>query len=192
MKILRFDLSSRVLHWSHALFFLWLLLTGIHLFLTPKSLLGNPLIKMVHLYASIPFILIPAMSYILGSMSMRKDIEELMSLKSDEIKWFFGFPKNTQINSKFNPGQKANFIVTLFIIIGLSISGSIVWMKSMFSVGFVELNFMVHDFLAELSIILISGHILFALYHSESIRGIIYGIVDEEWAKKHYQYYIKK
>lgn len=192
MKILRFDLSSRVLHWSHAIFFLWLLLTGIHLFLTPKSLLGNPLIKMIHLYAAIPFILIPAMSYILGSMCMRKDIEELMSLKTDEIKWFFEFPKNTHNNSKFNPGQKANFILTLFIIIGLSISGSIVWMKSLFSVGFVELNFMLHDFLAELSIILISGHILFALYHSESIRGIIYGLVDEEWAKKHYQYYIKK
>jgi len=192
MKILRFDLSARVLHWSHAIFFLWLLLTGIHLFLTPKSLLGNPLIKMVHLYASIPFILIPATSYILGSMCMRKDIKELMSLKTDEIKWFFEFPKKTHINSKFNPGQKANFIVTLLIIIELSISGSIVWMKSMFSVDFVELNFMIHDFLAELSIILISGHILFALYNSESIRGIIYGIVDEEWAKKHYQYYIKK
>lgn len=186
MRIVRFDLSARVLHWSHAIFFLWLLITGVHLFLTPKSLLGNPLIKMIHLYASIPFILIPAISYIMGSLHMRNDIKELTSFKSDEIKWFFEFSKNTHVNNKFNPGQKVNFLVTLLLITGLSLSGFVIWMKSMFSVNYVELAFMVHDFLAELSIIIISGHIIFALYHYESIHGIIYGVVDEEWAQEHY------
>jgi formate dehydrogenase gamma subunit len=180
MRIVRFDLSARVLHWSHAIFFLWLLITGIHLFLTPKSLLGNPLIKMIHLYASIPFILAPAISYIAGSMNMHKDIKELTTFKSDEIKWFFEFFKKTQVNNKFNAWQKMNFLATLLLISGLSLSGFVLWMKSMFSVDFVELNFLVHDFLAEFSILLISGHIIFAIYHSESIRGIIYGVVNEE------------
>ena len=177
MRIVRFDLSARVLHWSHAIFFLWLLITGIHLFLTPKSLLGNPFIKMIHLYASIPFILVTAISYIAGSMNMRKDIKELTTFKSDQMKWFFDFFKKTQVNNKFNPGQKVNFLATLLLISGLSLSGFVVWMKSMFSVDFVELNFILHDFLAEFSILLISGHIIFALYHSESIRGIVYGVV---------------
>jgi cytochrome b subunit of formate dehydrogenase len=159
----RFDLSARVLHWSHAIFFLWLLITGIHLFLTSKSLLGNPFIKMIHLYASIPFILAPAISYIAGSMNMRKDIKELTAFR----------------NNKFNTGQKMNFLVTLLLISGLSLSGLVIWMKSMFSMDFVELNFMLHDFLAEFSILLLSGHIILALYHSESIRGIIYGVADE-------------
>jgi cytochrome b subunit of formate dehydrogenase len=53
-------------------------------------------------------------------------------------------------------------------------------MKSMFSVDFVELNFIAHDFFAELSVLLLSGHILFSLYHSESIRGIIYGKVGDQ------------
>ncbi len=180
MRIVRFDLSSRVLHWSHAIFFLWLLITGIQLFLTPKSLLGNPFIKMIHLYASIPFILAPLISYIIGSLDMRKDIKDLTTFKSDEMKWFFEFFKKTQANDKFNPGQKVNFLATMLLISGLSLSGFVVWMKSMFSVDFVELNFMVHDFLAEFSILLLSGHIIFALYHSESIRGIIFGVVDEE------------
>jgi len=117
---------------------------------------------------------------------------ELMSLKTDEIKWFFQLFKKTHINSKFNPGQKVNFILTLLMIFGLSLSGFVVWMKSLFSVDFVELNFIVHDFLAELSIILILGHIFLAIYHSESIRGIIYGVVDEEWAKEHYSEWWKK
>ena len=111
---------------------------------------------------------------------MRKDIKDLTSIKSDEIKWFFEFFRNTHVNNKFNPGQKVNFLVTLFLITGLSLSGFVIWMKSMFNVGFVELNFMVHDFLAELSLIIISGHIIFALYHNESIHGIIYGVVDED------------
>lgn len=186
MKIVRFDLSARMLHWSHAIFFFWLLLTGIHLFLTPKSLLDNPLIKTIHIYASIPFILIPSISYILGSKYMREDIKELMSFKTEEIKWFFQLFKKIRIEGKFNPGQKANFAATLVVIFGLSLSGFVVWMKSMFSVDFVELNFIVHDFLAELSILLLCGHIIFALYHSESILGIIYGVVDEKWAKEHY------
>jgi len=186
VRILRFDLSARVLHWSHAIFFLWLLITGIHLFLTPKSLLGDPLIKLVHIYASIPFILIPAISYISGSRYMNNDINKLMSFKKDDIKWFFHLFNKNYFNSKFNPGQKANFIITLLMIFGLSLSGFVVWMKSLFSVGFVELNFILHDFLAELSLIVILGHIILALYHSESIRGIIYGDVDEDWAKEHY------
>ncbi len=181
MRIVRFDLSARVLHWSHAIFFLWLLITGIQLFFTPKSLLGSPFIKMIHLYASIPFILALAISYIAGSKNMRKDIKELTTFKNDELKWFFEFFKKTQGN-KFNPGQKLNFLATLLLISGLSLSGFVVWMKSMFSVDFVELNFMVHDFLAEFSILLLSGHIIFALYHSESIRGIIYGVVDESFS----------
>ncbi len=192
MRIVRFDLSARVLHWSHAIFFLWLLVTGIHLFLTPKSLLGDPLIKMIHIYASIPFILIPSISYIMGSTNTRNDIKELTSFKSDEIKWFFEFSKNIHVNNKFNPGQKVNFLATLLLITGLSLSGFVIWMKSMFSINFVELNFMVHDFLVELSIIIVSGHIIFALYHNESIRGIIYGVVDEEWAREHYPEWQKK
>ncbi len=180
MKILIFDLSERVLHWSHAIFFIWLLITGIHIFLTPKSLLGDPLIKMMHLYGSIPFIMILPIVYRFGSFYMHEDIRELLSFKSDEIQWFSRIIKNPQINnSKFNPGQKVNFFVTLLLIIGLSLSGSVVWMKSWFSVSFVELNFMVHDFLAELSLLIFSGHILISLYHIESIRGIVFGKVDE-------------
>jgi cytochrome b subunit of formate dehydrogenase len=76
--------------------------------------------------------------------------------------------------------------VTLLMIAGLSCSGFVVWMKSMFSVGFVEFNFLVHDFLASLAILLLAGHITFALYNSESLRGIIFGTVDEKWAEEHY------
>ncbi|HEY9206596.1 MAG TPA: cytochrome b/b6 domain-containing protein [Candidatus Methanoperedens sp.] len=193
MRIIRFDPGARILHWSHAIFFLWLLLTGIHLFFTPKSLLGDPLIKMVHLYASIPFILIPAIFHLFGSsIHMHNDIKELMSLKNDDLKWFLNFFNRNHLSNKFNPGQKLNFLAALLLIIGLSLSGLVVWMKSMFSVDFVEFNFIVHDFLAEFSILLLSGHIIFALYHSESIRGIIYGVVDEEWAKKYYYEWWRK
>lgn len=123
---------------------------------------------------------------------MRKDIKDLTYFKSDEIKWFFEFFKTNPANNKFNPGQKANFLAILLLITGLSLSGFVIWMKSMFSIGFVELSFMAHDFLAELSIIIISGHIIFALYHNESIRGIIYGVVDEDWAREHYPEWWKK
>ncbi len=184
MAIIRFDPGARILHWSHAILFLWLLISGIGMFLTPRSLLGDPPIRMVHLYASIPFILIPATLYRFGGM--RSDIKELMSFKSGDIKWFLEFFKKNHVTGKFNAGQKLNFLVTILLITGLSLSGLIVWMKSLFSQDFVELNFIIHDFLAELSMILLSGHIIYAFFYHESIRGIVYGRVDEEWAKEHY------
>ncbi len=194
MRILRFDTSTRVLHWSHALIFIWLLVTGVGLFLTPKSLLGDPLIKLAHLYASMPFVLLPAVLYIFGSIRTCDDVKELMNWTPDDLRWFLEFLKKNKIHAagKFNAGQKANFLATLVLIAGLSLSGFVVWMKSMFSVDFVELNFIVHDFFAILSALLLTGHIVFALYYSESLRGIIYGAVDAKWAQEHYPDWFRK
>jgi formate dehydrogenase subunit gamma len=188
VRILRFDTSTRVLHWSHAIIFIWLLITGIGIFITPKSLLGDPLVKMVHLYGSLPFILLPPMVYVLSSSSTRHDIQELMSWTYGDLRWLVEFLKKnkTHVVGKFNGGQKVNLLVTLLLIMGLSLSGFVVWMKAMFSRSLVEFNFIVHDFFAILSILLLTGHIIFTLYHSESLRGIIYGEVDVTWAAEHY------
>lgn len=188
MRIFRFDITTRGLHWSHALIFIWLLVTGVSLFFTPKSLLGDPLIKMVHLYASLPFIVLPTLIYIFSSSCTRDDVNDLISWNGDDMRWFIEFLKNnkTPVNGKFNAGQKANFLLTLLLIAGLSLSGLVVWMKSMFSVNFVELSFIVHDSFAILAALLLTGHIIFALYYSESLRGIIYGEVDSGWAQQHY------
>lgn len=108
-----------------------------------------------------------------------------MSWTKDELEWFTGFNK-THVKGKFNPGQKVNFLATVLLIAGLSFSGFAVWMKSMFSRSFVELNFMVHDFFAILSVLLLTGHVVVALYYRESLRGIIYGEVNAEYAEEHY------
>ncbi|VVB87856.1 Prokaryotic cytochrome b561 [uncultured archaeon] len=188
MRLPRFDASARVLHWSHAVIFIWLLVTGIQLFLTPRSLLGDPLIRRIHIYASLPFIFLPIMIYIAGSSLTRSDVKEMISWTGDDLRWFIELLKRrkTVVTGKFNGGQKANFMVTLLLIAGLSFSGFVVWMKSMFSVDFVELNFLIHDFLATLAMLLLAGHVTFALYNSESLRGIIFGTVDEKWAEEHY------
>ncbi len=194
MRIFRFDITTRALHWTHAIIFIWLLATGIGIFLTPKSLLGDPLTKMLHMYATLPFIVLPAVLYIFGSARTHDDVKELISWNGDDMRWFIGFLKKnkTSVKGKFNAGQKANFLVTLLLIAGLSLSGFVVWMKSMFSVDFVELNFIVHDSFAILAALLLTGHIVFALYYSESLRGIIYGEVDAGWAEVHYPNWIEQ
>ncbi|HEY9246800.1 MAG TPA: cytochrome b/b6 domain-containing protein [Candidatus Methanoperedens sp.] len=194
MKILRFDVSSRALHWSHALVFFWMLVTGIALFLTPKSLLGNPPIKMIHLYASIPFILLPAIIYIRRSALTRNDIKELMEWSRDDVHWFIElFKKNgIYVTGKFNGGQKANFLVVMLLVTGLSFTGYVIMMRSMFSRSFVETNFVIHDSLAVFSIVLLGGHIALALYYREPLKCIIYGKIDAAWAKEHYPNWISK
>ncbi len=185
---MRFDISTRVLHWSHTITFIWLMTTGIWLFITLKSLLNDPLIKMVHIYASLPFILFPLIIYIVGSACTRNDVKELMEWGTEELRWFIELLKKdkTRVAGKFNAGQKTNFLATLLLIIGLSFSGFVVWMKSMFSRSFVELNFIVHDFFAIIALLLLSGHIIFTMYYSKSLRGIVFGEVDAGWAEEHY------
>ncbi len=192
MRILRFNITARLLHWSHAVFFIWLLITGIQIFLTSSSLLGNPLIRMIHLYASIPFVLLPCIIYTSGGAS--DDVKELMAWTEKDLGWLINFLnlKKTSVADKFNGGQKANFFISLLLIIGLSLSGFIVWMKSMFSVDFVELNFLIHDFLSVTAFLLLSGHVIFTLYNIESLYGIIYGWVDVIWVKKHYPKWFAK
>lgn len=192
MRILRFFLGTRLLHWSHALSFIFLLISGIALFFTQASLLGNPLLKMAHLYASLPFILLPCLVYAL-SKSAREDIEELSKWSRDDLMWFMEFlKKKAYFKGKFNAGQKMNFVFSLLLMIGLSLTGFVVWMKSMFSVSFVELNFVIHDYLAVLAILLLIGHVVFTLYYRESLRGIIFGVVEGNWAKRHYPDWYRK
>jgi len=188
LKILRFDITSRILHWSHALVFFWLLITGIALFFTSKSLLNNPFIRLAHLYASLPFILIPTIIFFRGNVSVRNDVKELMEWTNDDINWFMDlFKKNkADVKGKFNGGQKANFLVILLLITGFILTGFVIWMKSMFSRSFVELNFIIHDSLAIMSLLLLSGHIALALYYSESLESIIFGKIDAAWAKEHF------
>lgn len=195
MKVSRFDISSRILHWSHALVFFWLLITGVTLFLTPESLLGDPFIKMVHLYASLPFIIVPVIIYLRGSISTQNDIKELMGWTKDDINWFMRLLKKnkTNVRGKFNGGQKANFLLVLLLMSGFVFTGFVVWMKSMFSRSFIELNFIIHDFLVIFSVLLLSGHIILALYNIESMKSIIYGRADAAWAKEHYpDWFLKK
>jgi formate dehydrogenase gamma subunit len=188
VRIPRFDMSTRALHLTHAMIFIWMLLTGVQLFLTSSSLLADPLIRKIHLYASLPFVLLPALIYVSGGPLLRQDMKELASWTNEDLKWFIGFlkMKKTNVKGKFNGGQKANFLLSLMLITGLAFSGFVVWMKSMFSISFVELNFMIHDLLAVVAITALSGHILYSFYQSESLHGIIFGSVDEEWARKHY------
>ena len=186
MRIPRFNKTVRILHWSHAIVFIWLLITGIQLFFTQKSLLGDPLIKMIHLYVSPFLVLLPLAVYILGKKSVRSDLNELMYWTEPDFRWFMDFINKNQNTGKFNGGQKMNFMVTALFIIGFSFSGYVVWMKSSFSVDFVEFNFMLHDFLTVLALLILTGHIIFTLYYSESLRGILYGTVDEKWAQEHY------
>ncbi len=188
MRISRFDTSTRILHWSHAIFSILLLSSGIGMFFTPKSLLGDPLIKMVHLYASLPLILLPSVIYFLSGTSTRNDIRELLAWNYNDIRWFIEFLKRnkTYVPGKFNGGQKANFLASLLLISGLSLSGFVIWMKSIFSRNFVEFNFLVHDFFAVLATMLLVGHIIFTLYFSASLSGIIYGEIDTRWAREHY------
>ena len=188
MRIPRFNKTFRILHWSHAMVFIWLLITGIQLFFTQKSLLGDPLIKMIHLYVSPLLVLLPVVVYIFGKKSVRSDVNELMYWTEHDFRWFMDFVNGNKSldTGKFNGGQKMNFMVTVLLITGFSFSGYVVWMKSSFSVDFVEFNFMLHDFLTVLALLILTGHIIFTLYYSESLRGIIYGTVDEKWAQNHY------
>ncbi len=143
-KVLRFPVSEKIFHNINAITWYILFITGILVFL---KIVPNPtreILMKVHIWTAIiftvnfiSFILIaPDRFYIM--------LKNLLIWDKDTFLWFknlggyprkFGIPfgdKETAPQGKYNAGQKIAYLIFIFMIIGLIISG---WMLYFFRQG---------------------------------------------------------
>ena len=100
--------------------------------------------------------------------------------------WLRALGRNApKVVDKFNPGQKLNAIFTGGAIVVMLGTGAILKWFRFFPVSWRTGATFVHDVFAFAIVVVIAGHILFALTHWDSLRSMIRGWVSEAWAARH-------
>ena len=172
----RFSRTERVLHWTNALGFLWLVATGLILYLPSLSVLvqRRPLVKDMHFWGGVGWIASLAIVVLLGDKRrLLRTARELERLDHD----------------RFNTGQKVNAILTAAFTILFFASGLLLWLGERDTRFRFASTVVLHDGLMFAALALFVGHLYLAVIHPatrHSLRGMTLGSVREDWARMHY------
>jgi formate dehydrogenase subunit gamma len=200
--IRRFNFTERGLHWTHAISFLLLLLTGCFLYFPALSELAGRLyiahltILDVHVALGAFYIGGPLLWWLLGDRrALRRDLHELDVWDDDDVE-FLKSPLAVvegyaPPQGRFNAGQKVNTILLGAAAIGFGVTGVIMWQSNthIFPAWAVQGSVNLHDILAILTAALVVGHIYLAALHPTTrpgLSGMFTGIVDRDWARHHH------
>jgi formate dehydrogenase subunit gamma len=209
--VLRFGPRIRLLHWAHAIPFLFLLLTGLSLFIPPVKAVhvdGYRLVPLLHVTAGIAFILSPIPLYfsLRRDGSAGSDLRRLFRFERADGTWAryaLGAVLGARVQmppiGKFNAGQKANTIFTVLVTAGLMATGAVLavnfFTKRVFSASFVEQVFPFHDLFMLIALPVVAAHIYLGSINPdtrESLRAITRGRVRHSWALSHHALWVEE
>lgn len=195
--VLRFDRVERTVHWVNAALFLVLILTGAALYFTPLiALVGRRrLIEQIHLYVGLslplPLLLGAAAGW---GRALRRDVGRMNRWSEEDMRWLRGLVDAASGRpraaarprlGKFNPGQKLNAAFVAgggLVMLG---TGALLRWYVPFPLSWRAGATFVHNWLAALFVVLILGHIAFALADREALRAMLRGRVSRAWAAAH-------
>jgi formate dehydrogenase subunit gamma len=192
-KIPRFTVPERINHWSVAITFILLALSGLvffHPFFQPLSQLfgGGTWTRIIH-----PFLGV-AMIFSFGGMFLR--FRKLCVITETDKEWLRrakemmnGDTHNMPEAGKLNGGQKMMFWMLSGCMVLLVLSGIIMWrayFSFLFPAWMIRFASVVHAATGIGMIALIVGHVYAAIWTKESINAMIYGKVRRAWAKHHH------
>ncbi|HZS23431.1 MAG TPA: cytochrome b/b6 domain-containing protein [Gaiellaceae bacterium] len=172
----RFSRTERTLHWVNATGFLFLLATGLVLYLPRLSVLvgRRPLIKDLHFWGGIGWVSALALVALLGDRrGLLRTARELETL----------------VPGRLNTGQKVNAILNAAFVILFLASGLLLWLGERDTAFRFASTVLLHDWLLYTALALLVGHLYLALIHPatrHSLRGMVRGSVREDWARYHY------
>jgi formate dehydrogenase subunit gamma len=172
----RFSRTERTLHWANAVSFLFLLATGLILYLPSLSVLvqRRPLIKDMHFWGGVGWISLLAVVALFGDRrGLLRAARELDRFDRDRL----------------NVGQKINAILTAAFLILFSVSGFLLWLGERDTRFRFASTVVLHDGLMFAALALFVGHLYLAVLHPatrHSLRGMTLGSVREDWARVHY------
>ncbi|HLW24822.1 MAG TPA: formate dehydrogenase subunit gamma [Steroidobacteraceae bacterium] len=192
--IVRYTAPTRINHWIVAISFVLLALSGLALFHPALFWLtnlfgGGPWTRILHPFIGVfmvaAFIFLWATVHRDNSMQPRdwiwiRKIRDVVENREE----------NLPEVGRYNAGQKLLFLVIVFCLIGLLLSGIVIW-RSYFSVFFpidlIRFSSLLHAFCAFVLICAIIVHIYAALWVKGSIRAMTRGWVSPGWAWKHHR-----
>ena len=188
----RFTITERALHWVLAFGFLALLVSGLVLYLPELSVLvaRRPLVKTVHLYTGIAWLVALALVLALGRKRLIATLRELDRFDGDDRAWLRGRRSSP---GKFNAGQKLNAALTAAFTLLFAVSGFLLWYGERDTRFRFASTILLHDGLMYVSLLLLVGHLYLALLRPatrHSLRGITTGYVRADWARRRHPQWV--
>ena len=186
----RFSRTERTLHWANAAFFLFLLATGLILYLPALSIAvgRRPLVQSVHFWSGVAWIAVLAAIVVLGDRrGIVRTAREIDGFDRDDFRWLAGRKPAPQ--GRFNAGQKVNAALTAAFTVLFLVSGLLLWFGERDTSLRFASTVVLHDGLMYVSLALLLGHLYLAVINPStrhSLRGITTGSVSEDWAATHH------
>jgi formate dehydrogenase gamma subunit len=183
----RFDRVERAVHWSNATLFLILLATGASLYFPSLStVVGHRhTVKTIHVYSGLLLPLPILLGLLLpAGRQFRRDVSRINRWSEADRHWW---SRRTRANAqlgKFNPGQKLNAIFVAAAVVLMLMTGSIMRWFDPFPDSWRTGATFVHDWVFITLLVVIAGHIAFALSDFDSLRSMVRGWVPEQWARR--------
>lgn len=208
-RVERYRKPIRFLHWIHAAAFVFLVITGIFLFIPGLGFLAqDSYSRVVHRVGAALFVVIPGLYLLINFKRSVHGIKEAFSWGVDDLGWlqaapkyyFLGDEKAMPPQDHMNTGQKLYWLIVLVFGTVIAISGALMWFfKNMLPSGVFQWSVFAHDVAFIVIVSMFFVHIYLSVIHplmAGVIRSMIDGTVPEEYAKSHhakwYERYLKE
>jgi formate dehydrogenase subunit gamma len=198
-RIVRYTAGTRINHWIVAISFVLLALSGLALFHPALFWLtnlfgGGPWTRILH-----PFIgcVMVAAFYLLGVHFWR---DNLMQQRD----WIWLRKINDVVANReeklpdvgrYNAGQKLLFFTLVVCLVGLLLSGIVIWrvyFSAFFPIEVIRAGALLHAFFAFVLISAIIVHIYAGIWVKGSVRAMTRGWVTPGWAWKHHRAWFRE
>ncbi len=188
-RVARFDRTERAVHWTTALLVLALAGTGAVLYIPSLSVaVGRRLlVEDTHIYIGLA-LFVPLLAAVIGrwGANLRADLAQMSGFTRDEVTWLKSVGRRGRKSvGKFNPGQKLNTNAIGGLLLVLFVTGLILRWGNFLPVSIRTGATFVHDVFAVVLLVVIIGHIGFALTHPQALRSMVTGWIPERWAHRH-------
>jgi formate dehydrogenase subunit gamma len=197
--IVRYTANERTNHWLVAIAFVLAALSGLALFHPALFWLaslfgGGPWTRILHpligLFMALAFVLLCAAVWQDNRLQERdwnwlRRMKDVMNNREEEL------PEV----GRYNGGQKLLFFVIVFCMVGLVLSGIVIWrayFSMYFPIGVVRFASLLHALCAFVLICAIIVHIYAAIWVKGSMHAMTRGTVTPGWAWKHHRAWFRE
>jgi formate dehydrogenase subunit gamma len=197
--LVRYGAGERTNHWLVALAFVLAALSGLALFHPALFWLSNffgggPWTRVLHpfigLFMAIVFVFLAASFW--GENRMRPADWQWLRQYRDVVN---NREERLLEVGRYNAGQKLLFFVIVACLLGLLLSGIVIWhayFSLYFSVGVIRLASLLHSVCSFVLICAILVHIYAAIWVKGSLHAMLRGTVTPGWAWKHHRAWFRQ
>jgi formate dehydrogenase subunit gamma len=189
MRVQRFTVSERGVHWLTAAAFFSMLISGL---VVGRHGTFHDVMYALHLASAGLLVGGVALIAVLGNRrALGRAARDLRRLDAEDREWLAALRARLLAGApeppagRFNAGQKVNFLLVCILLAALLVSG----VDTIIAGTHHNLIFGVHKVATIAISVLVAGHLYMALVNRatrHAMRGMLTGEVDREWAQTHH------